>query len=91
MHKALPVSAAAMVGFLLLGMRKRRSKWWAALSCFVLLGLVSLAVGCGGSSSSSSTPTSTNVATGTYTLTLNGADTTYSSITGTTTFTLTVN
>jgi subtilase family serine protease len=89
LQKVLPLSAAALAGVLFFGIRRRRvSKWWTMLSGFVLLGVLSLAVGCG---SSSTTSTSNNyVAKGTYTLTLIGVDSTTSSITAQTTFTLTV-
>jgi hypothetical protein len=88
LYKLLPVSAVAFGVFLLPGMRRRRAKIWSALSCIVLMGLLGLFTGCGGTSTSSST--STDVATGTYTLTLDGVDAADSSITATTTFTLTV-
>lgn len=87
LRKALPIGAVALAGCFLLGIRKRRVKWFSALGCFILLGLVSLAVGCGGSSS---VTTSNYVAKGTYTATLTGTDTTDSNITDTTTLTLVV-
>jgi subtilase family serine protease len=88
--KALPLGAAALAGVLLFGVRKRRATWLAKLGCFVLLGMLSLAVGCGGSSSSSSSSSSTDVAKGTYTVTLTGTDSSSSTITSSTTLTLTV-
>jgi hypothetical protein len=89
-YKLLPVSAIAFVVFLLPGLRRRRAKFWNAMSCIVLMGLLGLSTGCGGNSTSTSSSTSTDVATGTYALTLDGVDATDSSITATTTFTLTV-
>jgi hypothetical protein len=92
-HAVIPISAAAaFAGLLLFGLRKRRSAlWtpaqWTMLSCFLLLAVIGVTVGCG---SGSSTSTSTDVSKGTYTLTLDGADSSDSSNTAATTFTLTV-
>jgi trimeric autotransporter adhesin len=85
--KSLPFGLAAAAGVLLLGMR-RRAKWITTLGCVLLLAGLGLAVGCGGSSSSSS---GNKVAKGSYTVTVTGADTSSSSITASTDFTLTVN
>lgn len=85
----LPVSAAALVGFLMLGISRRRAKWLNTLGCFILLGVVGLAVGCGGGSSSGSD--SGDVATGTYSVTLVGTDTAFTNITTSLPMTLTVN
>jgi subtilase family serine protease len=94
--RAFPVTAAAgLVGLLLFGIRARRLRLSGTLGCFVLLGALGFLASCGGggttgSSSSTSTPTSTDVAAGTYTITLDGTDSTTSSIAASTTFTLTV-
>lgn len=87
-YKLVPVSAITLGVFLLPGMSRRRVSLWRALSCIVLMGLLGLSTGCGGSSTSGST--STGVATGIYTLTLDGVDVADSSIAASTTFTLTV-
>lgn len=75
---ALPVGATAMLSLLLFGARFRRSKIVAVVSCLFLLGVLGLAVGCGGGSSSSSSGggggTSTAVPKGTYALSLTGYD-----------------
>jgi hypothetical protein len=89
-HKVLPISAAALAGCLLIGIGRRRRKWFTALGCFVLLGVVSLAIGCGGGSSSTAVTTSNYVAKGTYTLTLTGTDSSNSSLTSSTALTLVV-
>lgn len=93
-RQMLPIGAAsAFAGLILFGIRGLRARLWATLSCFVLLGVLGLSVGCGSNgSSSSSSPSSpsTDVAKGTYTLTLDGTDTSDSSIAASTSFTLTV-
>ena len=90
----VPVGAAALAGCLLFGfgrMRKTaRQKMWAALGCLLLLGMVGLATGCGGTKGTA-TGSSNDVATGTYTVTVTGTDTTTASLTATATLTLTVN
>ena len=90
LYNLLPVSAMALAGFLLPGVRRRQTKLWGALSSIVLVGLLSLSTGCGSTSTSTSTSTSKEVATGTYTLTVDGTDAADSSIAASTTFTLTV-
>jgi trimeric autotransporter adhesin len=84
----LPYGLVAAAGVLLLGLR-RRAKWITTLGCLLLLAGAGLAIGCGGGSSGSSS--SGKVDKGTYSLTLDGADTTSSSIAASTTLTLTVN
>jgi subtilase family serine protease len=87
----IPISmAVSVVGLVLISLRRRRAFIGNILGCLVLLGLALATAGCGGSSSSTSTSTSTDVAKGTYTLTLDGTDSSDSSITAETTFTLTV-
>ena len=73
----------------MLGISRRRAKWLNTLGCFILLGVVGLAVGCGGGSSSGSD--SGDVATGTYSVTLVGTDTAFTNITTSLPMTLTVN
>lgn len=87
---AIPVSLAAIFGFLMIGSRRGRSKWLNIVGCALLLGALSAVVGCGGGSSGGGS-TSQEVPKGTYTLTVTGTDSTTSSITASTTFTLTVN
>lgn len=87
-RRALPIGVAVAGGLLLFGIRKRESALRAVLSCFVLLAMAGLAMGCG--TSTSGTSTSTDVSKGTYSLTLDGADTSNSSTTAEATFTLTV-
>jgi subtilase family serine protease len=87
-------AAAAFAEFLLFGLRRRRSTLRTRLNCLLLLGILAVSLGCGGSSSTTTTtttPPATDVAQGAYTLTLAGADTLNSSISAETTFTLTVN
>lgn len=81
------VSLATVIGaFVLLGIRRRRLLWIkAGLSCLLLVEVLGLVVGCGGSANNNN-----DVAKGTYTLTLDGADTSNSSIAASSTFTLTV-
>jgi subtilase family serine protease len=79
----------AFAAFVLFGIRRRRS-WLRTSFCLLLMVGLGLAVGCGGGNNSSSGDTSDDVAKGTYTLTLDGADTSNSSIAASTTFTLTV-
>ena len=80
--------AIAFGGFLLIGSLRRRLTYATTLIGLATLGLSLLATGCGSSSSGAST--SNDVAKGTYTLTVDGTDTSDSSITAETTFTLTV-
>jgi subtilase family serine protease len=80
--------AVAFGGFFMLGLRRRRFTYATTLIWLAMLALSLVANGCGGSSSGTST--SNDVAKGTYTLTLDGTDTSDSSITAETTFTLTV-
>jgi hypothetical protein len=88
-RRAVPVGAeAVLAGFLIVGLRRRRSAIWTILSAIVVAAALGLATGCGSSGSSSST--STDVAKGTYTVTLDGTDASDSSIAASTTFTLTV-
>jgi subtilase family serine protease len=89
-RRIVPVSAAAIAGFLLVGMRRKRSVLSSILSCLILLLVVGASLGCGSSTSGSSSSTSTDVAKGTYTLTLGGTDASDSSIASSTTLTLTV-
>ncbi len=91
----LPVGAAALAGCLLFGFgrvrKAARRKTWVLLGCLLLMAMVGLATGCGGTAGTGTgTGTSNDVATGTYTVTVTGADTTTASITATTTLTLTV-
>ena len=90
LRKVLPVSAAALAGFLLLGLRRRRASWIVTLGCFLLLALATIAVGCGGGSSGGGSSTTGDVPAGSYPLTVVGADTVTSSITASANFTLTV-
>ena len=91
LRKVLPVSAAALAGFLLLGLRRRRASWITTLGCFLLLALATIAVGCGGGSSGGGGGSTTgDVPAGSYPLTVSGADTVTSSITASANFTLTV-
>jgi subtilase family serine protease len=89
-RRMFPVSVA-IAGALLFGMRSRRKKLSDLLSLFIVFVVLGSALGCGSSSSSSSTSTSTDVAKGTYSLTLDGTDTSNSSIADSTSLTLTVN
>ena len=97
LRRSIPVSAA-VAGFLLLGIRRFRSKHSLLLSCLLLFAIAGFSTGCGNSSTpAATTANSTNssasaqLAAGTYALTLTGADTTNSGITASTTLTLTVN
>jgi len=81
-------TALVFGGLLIIGLRRRRFLFGTRLICLAPLGLALIATGCGGSSSGSGT--SNDVVKGTYTLTLDGTDTSDSSITAETTFTLTV-
>ncbi|HVZ84522.1 MAG TPA: protease pro-enzyme activation domain-containing protein [Terracidiphilus sp.] len=89
--RALPISMTALASFLLFGLR-RRAKWITMLGCLLLLAGAGLAVGCGGGSSSGGGggSTSNDVPKGNYTLGVTGADTVFSNINATTSFTLTV-
>jgi subtilase family serine protease len=87
-HRAMPISfAIAIGGFVLLVIQRRESWLRAGLSCLVLAGILGMATGCGGGNGGSN---SNDVAKGTYTFTLDGRDTSNSSIAASTTFTLTV-
>jgi hypothetical protein len=87
---ALPISFAAIfTGILLTGLGRRRTSLRAFRICLVLLASALVATGCG-SSSNSSTSTADDVAKGNYSLTVDGTDSSNSSITAETTFTLTV-
>jgi subtilase family serine protease len=77
----------AVAGILFLGFRTRRKHLSNLLGAFIVLFVLGCSLGC---SSSSSSSTSTDVAKGTYSLTLDGTDTSNSSIADSTTFTLTV-
>jgi len=93
-RKALPIGAAALFGFLLLGFRKQRARWIGLLGCFLLLGVLGAVAGCGGGGSSSSGgggSSSTNVASGTYSIEIDGQDSANASITATTPLTVVVN
>jgi hypothetical protein len=68
--------------------RTRRSEIRAALLCLSLIGLLWMPIACGGNANPGST--ANDVPRGTYTLTLDGADTSNSSIAASTTLTLTV-
>lgn len=93
-HGVAPISAAAVfAGLLLLGLRRRRTKLWTGSICLLLLAVaLGLPAGCGGSNPGSSNPGSTanDVAKGTYTVTLDGTDTSNSSIAASTTLTVTI-
>jgi subtilase family serine protease len=82
-------SVIALAGLLLLGIRRRGVWIRAGLSCLILIGLLGVATSCGGSNNGGSN-NSNDVAKGSYTLTLDGGDTSNSSIAASTTFTLTV-
>lgn len=80
-------SSIALAGLLVLIVRKRALRSWISLVCFILLaGTGFIVLGCGGGSGGNSN----DVPKGTYTLTLEGADTSDSSIANSTTLTLTV-
>lgn len=85
-RRTIPVPLAVLAGLLWVGTRRRGARLRTALSCLLLLlGVLGLQVGCGGGGGNSN-----DVAKGTYTLTLDGTDTSNSSIAASTTFTLTV-
>ena len=85
-HRAMPINIAITIGGFMLLLIRRRGFWLrAGLSCLVWVGILGLATSCGGGNGGSN-----DVAKGTYTLTLDGADTSNSSIAASTTFTLTV-
>ncbi len=85
-RRTIPIGITVLAGLLSLRIGKRKAGLWTALGCLLLLfGVVGLEIGCGGSS-----PTSNDVAKGSYTLTLDGTDTSNSSIAASTTFTLMV-
>jgi hypothetical protein len=86
-YRLVPVGALLAIGFILPGIRRRKPLRSVTLGC-IMLTLVGASMGCGGSSSSAAT--STDVTKGTYSLTLDGTDTSTSSIASSTTFTLTV-
>ena len=83
---SIPISLAATFG-LLIGIRKRKVSLSRLLACLLLAGILWIPLACGGNSD----PAANDVAKGTYTLTLDGADTSNSSIAASTSFTLTVN
>lgn len=103
LRRTIPVSAAAVIGFLFFGLRgaKKRSKIWTTLGAIGLVMTIAMMTGCGsssgtsgggaGSTGSGGGSTSTDVAQGSYTVTVTGTDTATASITASTTFTLTVN
>ncbi len=85
-----PIAAAAMLaGLAMLGWKR---KSWPVIMALLLAGLGTLGglSGCGGSSGASLNSTGSGVPKGTYTITVSGTDSTTSSITATTTFTVTV-
>jgi subtilase family serine protease len=84
-----PVTALGILaGLLLAGFIGRRSAKLRVFAGIILLAAFGLAfTGCGSSSASTTSP---NVPKGTYTITVTGVDSTSSSITNTTSFTLTV-
>ena len=91
-RKAVPIGAAALGGFLLLGLRKRRAKWLTMMGCVLLLGVASMAVGCGGGSSTSGGGGGGGVvAKGSYPLTVIGTDSSNSAVTDSVQLTLNVN
>lgn len=79
-------SVWALAGILLIGFGRRRRRLWSALGILAAVWVLAFASGCGNGSTSSST----EVPRGSYTLTLDGADSTSSSIASSTTLTLTV-
>ncbi len=85
--KTVPLTFA-LAGIVLFGFRGHRIKSMSLLSALLLLAALSFATGCGGTSTASSS--STDVAKGSYSVTLDGTDTSSSSITNSVTFTLTV-
>ncbi len=87
-HGSIPLSSMiALAGLAVLRVRRRLSRSWASLAFLILLASVGLvAIGCGGGSGGNSN----DVPKGTYTLTLDGTDTSNSSLAASTTLTLTV-
>ena len=83
----LPLGAA-LAGMLLAGFLGRYSKKLRALACVLFLGSMTFALSACGSSVSGNL---SNPPKGTYTITLTGTDSTTSTITGHSTFTLTIN
>ena len=80
-------SSITLAGLLVLVVRKRVLRSWMSRMCFILLaGASFIILGCGGGSGGNSN----DVPKGTYTLTIDGADTSDSSIANSTTLTLTV-
>jgi subtilase family serine protease len=87
LRKILPASLAGIFGLVLVGSFRKRAKGLGLLGCLLLLGSLGFAIGCGGSVSSNTQ----TVPEGTYTITVTGNDSSTSSITSNTTFTLTIN
>ena len=88
-RREIPISSLiALAGLLLLGVRKHGSWIRAGLSCVFLIGIVGVVTSCGGTDSGGSNDS--DVAKGKYTLTLDGADTSNSSIAASATLNLTV-
>jgi len=89
----LPMSVA-LAGLLLAGFMGRSSRKLRGLAAILVLAAVGLVVTACGSSvtntSGTGTTTTTNPPAGTYTITVTGTDSATSSITGSTTFTLTI-
>ena len=87
--RSLPYGAVAVAGLLLLGFRKR-VRALALLGCLLMaLGISMTLSGCGGGGSTKTT-SDNYVAKDSYTITLTGYDSTTSTTTASTTFTLTV-
>lgn len=84
----LPLGAA-LAGMLLTGLLGRYSKKFRALACVLFLGSIAFALSACGSSVQGTT--TSNPPKGTYTVTLTGTDSTTSTITAQSTFTLTIN
>lgn len=97
LHGSLPWSAAAVAGFLLLGIRRFRARASLFLSCLLLVAVAGLATGCGNNSTpaaattNSSSSASAQLAAGSYAVTITGTDTTNSAITASINISLTVN
>jgi len=88
-RREIPISSViALAGLLLLGIHKHGGWIRAGLSCVFLIGILGVATSCGGTDNGGSN--NNDVAKGTYTLTLDGADTSNSSIAASASFTLTV-
>ncbi|HZP04611.1 MAG TPA: hypothetical protein VFB43_06910 [Terracidiphilus sp.] len=87
--RTIPIGFAIATGSLLLGKRRRRIWVRACLGCCFLILILGLITSCGGSSNGGSN-SGGDVAKGMYTLTLNGTDTSNSSIAASTPLILTV-